>query len=93
MRQTDSEYVIEESQAKRIFNILKSGHYGTFNNSKVRSIFNSKYNDKIDLKQASTVLYRLFTKNKLLRTKTQLKYGYVYSLKNLKELSTLSITY
>ncbi len=74
------------SKSKRIYEMFLSNPNNIFDNEKLKNSFNFRYNDKIDSHSTSTVLSRLFKKNRLIRTPTQLKSGYYYSLSNKKEL-------
>ncbi|MBL7055628.1 hypothetical protein ISS07_01815 [Candidatus Woesearchaeota archaeon] len=84
---------IDDSKAKKIWEIIESSPNQVFNLRKICQLYNSKYDNKIEPLRASTIISRLYNRSKIIRTKTQLKDGHLYSLSNKIELDALYKNY
>jgi hypothetical protein len=86
-------YLQKKSKAERVYDIFLDNPNSLFSSSELVKKFNILYKDQIQSSKITTILTRLFKQNKILRTNTQTNLGYIYSLKNKKELLKRYIQY
>lgn len=85
---------LKSSKVKNVCKLLNLNPNIIFDNKTICQLYNSKYTkDKLEVDRSTTILSRLFRKGMLLRTKTQLKDGYFYSLNNIQELNEVYNNY
>ncbi|MBR9691721.1 hypothetical protein GOV06_02950 [Candidatus Woesearchaeota archaeon] len=75
-----------KSKAERVYDLFLENPEEVFSSKEVTNHFNILFEDIIQLEKVTMILNRLHNKNKLLRTNTQTTKGYIYSLKNKREL-------
>ena len=80
---------LDKSKVKNMCKLINANSDLVFDNREICKIYNSNYPNKLEINKSSTILSRLFRKGMLLRTKTQLRDGYFYSLNNEEELFRL----
>lgn len=80
---------LDSSKAKNVCKLINQNPNIIFNNKSICQLYNSKYKDKLEISRSTTILSRLFRKGMMLRTKTQLKNGYLYSMNNYDGLNKL----
>ena len=78
-----------ESKAKKMYSLVASNPNSIFNLRKICQMYNFRYKNTIEPLKATTILSRLFNKDKILRTNNQLSKGYLYSLSNKEGLDFL----
>ncbi len=76
-----------KSNVLNICKLINTNPNLIFNNTTICELYNSKYPNMLKANQSSTILSRLYRRGMLIRTKTQLKDGYLYSLNNNKGLN------
>ena len=77
------------SEAERIKNILMSNPNAVFDILTMAGLYNQIYDNNLSNMRVSTIISRLYTKNKLIRTPTQLNLGYIYSVSNKRKLDEI----
>lgn len=85
--------ILNGSKVKKVSKLIGSNTKLIFNLKKICQMYNSKYDDELEPLRASTIISRLYQKGKLVRTKTQLKGGYLYSLNNENKLNSIYENY
>lgn len=78
-----------ESKAKKMYSLIALNPDSIFNLREICQMYDSKYDNTIEPLKATTILWRIFKKGKILRTGTQLSNGYLYSLSNKEGLDFL----
>lgn len=79
----------DSSKAKRVYDIFLSNPHMVFDIREIVKTFNNLYRDNAKNKTISLIITRLYAKNKLIRTSTQLNSGYFYSVSNRKLLDQI----
>ncbi|MBI2128668.1 hypothetical protein HYU07_00365 [Candidatus Woesearchaeota archaeon] len=74
------------SKSKRVYDILMLHPDMVFGIKSMANIYNEIYKDNTCNSAISTIMTRLYAKNKIIRTPTQLKSGYFYSVSNRVKL-------
>ena len=78
----------------RIFHaIIQENPNSIFTSGDLMKEFNRRCSDKFGPRQVSMILFRLFKKGKIIRTKTQTDDGFVYSMQNKEALDKLYLNY
>lgn len=81
--------LLNNSKATNMCKLIQANPSLIFDNRKMCKLYNLMYKNKLEVGKSGTILSRLFKKGLLLRTKTQLRNGYFYSLDNKRSLEEL----
>ena len=81
------------SKAKRVYDIFASNPDMVFDIRDMTNTYNQIYRDNTGPPTTSTIITRLYTKNKLIRTPTQLNSGYFYTFTNQKKIDKVYRNY
>jgi hypothetical protein len=77
------------SKAKRVYGIFKSNPHEVFDIRGMTNTYNQIYTDNTGTTTISTIITRLYVKNKLIRTPTQLNSGHFYSIMNQEKIDEI----
>ena len=80
---------LTNSKAKRVYDIFLANPDRVFDIREMIKTYKGLYQDKANNYTISTIITRLFAKNKLIRTPTQLNSGYFYSVANKRWLDKI----
>src|SRR3989338_2402296 len=80
---------MNSSKAKRVYDIFLANPDMVFDIRGMVKTYNHIYKDSTGNSTISTIITRLFAKNKLIRTPTQLNSGYFYSVSNKRLLDQI----